>query len=130
MKPSTGALSAVKRSPFTAGIYPFGIAIDPTGKFLYVANEVNTETTANSGSSSVYACKINPSTGTLSEVRGSPFATGTDPYGIAVDLKGKFLYVSNHVSANVSAFTINPNTGGALSEVSGSPQPERTPKES
>ena len=44
-----------------------GIAVDPTGKFLYVVN---------GGSSTVSAYTINASTGALTPVSGSPFDTG------------------------------------------------------
>src|SRR5207244_10342622 len=48
----TGALTAVPGSPFAAGMYPFSVAVDPTGRFAYVANE---------GSQSVSAYTIDPS---------------------------------------------------------------------
>ncbi|MGC2405347.1 MAG: beta-propeller fold lactonase family protein, partial [Candidatus Cybelea sp.] len=51
---------------------------------------------------------------------GSPFAAGSGPVGVAVDPKGKFAYVSNHDSDNVSAYTINAGSG-ALTPVTGSP---------
>src|SRR5437867_971621 len=35
----TGALTAVPGAPFAAGLYPFSVAVDPTGQFAYVANE-------------------------------------------------------------------------------------------
>jgi 6-phosphogluconolactonase (cycloisomerase 2 family)/uncharacterized caspase-like protein len=107
----TGAMSL--GSYTAAGIRPRNVAIEPKGKFLYVAN---------SDSDNVSAFTINSSTGALSEVSGSPFRAGAAPYGVAVDPTGRFVYVANKDSANVSAFAINPTTG-ALSKVVGSPFP-------
>src|SRR5260221_873351 len=35
---ANGALTPVPGSPFAAGTFPFSMAVDPTGKFAYVAN--------------------------------------------------------------------------------------------
>ena len=58
--------------------------------------------------------------GTLTPIPGSPFDERFDPYAIAVHPNGKFLYVINKLANNVSAFSIDPNTGG-LTELLGSP---------
>ena len=79
---------------------------------------------ANQGSDDVSAYAIDARTGALAEVAGSPFAAGTSPESISVDPSGKFAYVANFGSANVSgsvsAYTIDASTG-ALSEIAGSP---------
>jgi len=55
-------------------------------------------------------------------VKGSPFPTGgVGPLLAAVDLFGRFVYVTNFQSSNVSAFRIEPD--GALAPVAGSPFP-------
>jgi uncharacterized repeat protein (TIGR01451 family) len=87
--------------------------VDPTGKFAYVAN-------GNSANISAYT--INPSTGALTAIAGSPFPAGSTPSSVVVDPTGKFAYVANFSSANVSAYTINPSTG-ALTDIVGSPFP-------
>ena len=87
------------------------MAVDPSGKFAYVANN---------NSNSVSAYTINSTTGALSPVSGSPFPTGSAPIAVAVDPSGKFVYVANNNSNSVSAYTIN-STTGALSPVSDSP---------
>jgi hypothetical protein len=61
---SSGALTPVAGSPFSAGTEPLGVAIDPTGRFAYVAN---------SGSNNVSAYAITATTGVLTPVAGSPF---------------------------------------------------------
>jgi hypothetical protein len=49
-----------------------------------------------------------------------PYATGTNPFAIAIDPTGQFAYVANEGSNNVSAYTID-STTGALSPMAGSP---------
>jgi 6-phosphogluconolactonase (cycloisomerase 2 family) len=92
------------------------VAVDPTGKFLYVANYG----AYSNSSGNVYAYKINAATGALTPVFGSPFTAGQNPIDVVVDPKGTFVYVTNGGSNNVSAFKINATTG-ALKQVSGSP---------
>jgi YVTN family beta-propeller protein len=109
----TGALSEITGSPFAAGTLPVAVAVDPSGRFAYVANNL-------SGDVSAYA--IDAATGALSSV-GAAVAAGLRPNSIAVDPSGRFAYVANFVgdfAGNVSAYTIDAATG-ALSEVAGSP---------
>ena len=87
------------------------MAVDPGGKFLYVANRL---------SDSISAYAIDARTGVLSEMSGSPFATGGGPYSISTDISGKFVYVTNGLSDDVSAYTMNASTG-ALTPMAGSP---------
>jgi 6-phosphogluconolactonase len=116
---ATGALSSIVGSPFaTVGnAQPFGLKVDPSGKFLYVA-------LSNAGS--VAAFTIDGTTGALTSVAGSPFATAsteaTQTYEIALTPSGKFLYAFNLNGNTMSAFTIDP-ASGALSTVAGSPFP-------
>jgi 6-phosphogluconolactonase len=114
---STGALTPVAGSPFAAGIGAISIVVDPSGKFAYVANDfTNDEWMADY----VSAFIINASTGALTPVPGSPFATELGSHSVVVDPSGKFAYVANMNSGNISAFTINASTG-ALTPVPGSP---------
>jgi len=67
----------------------------------------------------VSAYATNSSSGTLSAVKavsGSLFAAGTEPVGAAVDPTGKFVYVANNASNNLSAYTINSSTGALDSD--------------
>ena len=104
--PTSGALSQLTSlgSPYGvgsgAGSGPTGIAVDPTGRFLYV-------TDYNDGS--IAAFRI-ASSGQLSLI-GSPVATGTGPNDVKVDPSGHFAYVANFLGNTVSVFTINPTTG-------------------
>ena len=117
---TTGALSPVAGSPFAAGTLPSSIAVDPSNKFIYVANQ---------GSNNVSAYTLDSTTGALTAVSGSPFTAGASPHSVVVDPSGKFAYVVNECqtsapqcygNGSVSAYAINRNTG-ALTSVPGSP---------
>jgi 6-phosphogluconolactonase len=62
-KLTNGVLSSIAEVP--TGQHPFGVAIDPTGGFLLVANKVD---------NTVSAFSINLSTGVASPISGSPFS--------------------------------------------------------
>jgi 6-phosphogluconolactonase len=95
------------------------LAVPLFSQFLYQTNTF---------SDNVSAYKMNASTGALTPVPGSPFATGHGPQAISADPTGSFLYVLNDgfigASGNdigsISAYTINA-ASGALTEVAGSP---------
>jgi 6-phosphogluconolactonase len=101
----------VTGSPFATGTQPYGVAVDPTGQFVYVPNN---------GSNNVSGYAINATSGVLKAVKGSPFAAGANTDGVAVDPLGKFAYAANDSSNNVSAYAIN-STSGALQQAKGSP---------
>ena len=108
INPSNGALTEVKGSPFAADYGSYAVAIDPTGRFAYIANDGTGS--GDPGDISVFA--INPRDGALTPIQGSPFSAGSNPIGIAITPNDKFAYVANYISANISIFAINPTTGG------------------
>src|SRR5262249_44333261 len=66
-------------SPFPAGSTPRSAAVDPSGKFLYVANF------AFPAPGNVSGYTINSSSGALTAIPGSPFATGgIGPISVAI----------------------------------------------
>ena len=68
------------------------MAVDPKGKFAYVAND---------GLRQPYsAYTIDATSGALTPVAGSPFEAGSGTTGVAVDPRGKFAYVSNYYDRN------------------------------
>src|SRR5262249_34504560 len=121
IEPTTGALTPVPNSPFStgpAGAHPFGIAVHPSGKFLYVTNN---------GSGNVSAYTIDATTGALTAIDANPgtvaidnFPAGTGPQSVTIDPSGKFAYVANNASNNISAYTIDPSSG-ALTALPSSP---------
>ncbi|MFO1217394.1 MAG: beta-propeller fold lactonase family protein [Burkholderiaceae bacterium] len=105
-----GALSALG-TPVATGVGPRSIAVDPKGRFAYVAN---------GGGSSVSQYKIEAD-GTLTGL-GS-VATGTsvssEPRSVVVDPTGKYVYVANLGDDNVSHFQID-QTNGTLTKIADS----------
>jgi 6-phosphogluconolactonase (cycloisomerase 2 family) len=70
---TTGALTPIAGSPFPAGLRPKSLTVDPSGRFVYVANLL-------SNNVSTYA--IDGSTGALTPVADSPFPTGVEPLSV------------------------------------------------
>jgi 6-phosphogluconolactonase (cycloisomerase 2 family) len=75
INPSSGVLTPMAASPYASGINPQSVTIGPTGEYAYVVN--TRHSVGGAGSVSVFA--INPTSGVLAEVTGSPFAAGTNP---------------------------------------------------
>lgn len=113
---TTGALSPVGGSPFTSGTAPVSLIADSSGKHLYVVNHGK----GDGNDSTIAQYSINSMTGALLIVIGGTHHTGTSSHQAVFGLNEKFVYVANHGSANISAFSVHPQTG-ALSEISGSP---------
>jgi 6-phosphogluconolactonase (cycloisomerase 2 family) len=74
----SGGLTVMTGSPFRAGTNAQGIAVDASGRFVYVTSYVN----ASGVPGSVVALAINPTTGVLTGVAGSPFAAGSETSAI------------------------------------------------
>jgi 6-phosphogluconolactonase len=102
---TTGAV-AVIGAPTAAGKSPHAILgfqnlFSQDKKFVFVGNEVDND---------VSAFAVNPMTGALTAVPGSPFAAGIDPQAMA-SVGGSQLYVANAGSDTVSAYSIDGDTG-------------------
>jgi 6-phosphogluconolactonase len=99
---------------------PIGVGINSSGQFLFLLNEGATSPAA---PSSISVFNIDTVRGLLTPVSGSPFAFASlvapNPQFLAVSPTAGFLYVSNGVSGNISAFSIG--TNGVLTELAGSP---------
>ena len=96
---SSSGLVIATPTPATGPSIGGGLALT-SNNFLYAAD---------SGNNAVDAFSVNPSTGALTVVTGSPFtvASGQGAQGMAVDPGGKFLFVPQHNTNQVAAFTIN-----------------------
>jgi 6-phosphogluconolactonase len=102
-------LTPIAGTPFsTNGLSSTAAQIEPSGKFLYVSNQV---------SANIQAYAIDQTTGVLTNVPGSPFATGEFPFPLQIDASGKYLYVAAFTSRTVSSYAIDATTG-ALTLVS------------
>jgi 6-phosphogluconolactonase len=112
---STGALSLVT-GPVQVGNDPAAVAVDASGKYVYVPN---------TSDATISAFTLDSNSGALSPVTGSPFPSGGNgnvngPLGIVASVS--FVYACN-ASNDISAFSINPSTG-LLTAVAGSPFPD------
>jgi 6-phosphogluconolactonase len=111
--PDTGAWSGVPGTPF----YPFypevrpsGIAIDPSGRFLYFASYEG---------GAIAIMRINADTGQLSLTTGSPFPVAGGPSQITTEPNGRYAFVMSGDAGTVSTLAIN-STTGVLTPVPGS----------
>lgn len=86
--------------------------VTPPARLAYVVNY---------SGHNVSVFSVNPSTGALTAISGSPFAAGgVYPISIAVDPSGRYAYVANSNSYDISSFTVDAATG-ALTTAVGSP---------
>jgi DNA-binding beta-propeller fold protein YncE len=122
-----GSLTEVPGSPFeTGGIITSGIAITPSGDRVLVTNRGTALNNApDPGSVAVY--DLDPATGRLDPVAGSPFGvTGLeDPDGIAIAPAGNRAFVTGDAGGatfdgRLAVLDID-TASGALSQVPGSP---------
>jgi 6-phosphogluconolactonase (cycloisomerase 2 family) len=103
---SNGILTELA-APLAVGVQPESVAVDPSGRFLYVAN---------TGDGTVTEFSISPKLGTLTligTVPASGVASITSSTGVSVDPSGQFVYVVNGDAPTISAFSII-QTSGAL----------------
>jgi YVTN family beta-propeller protein len=116
--PGGGSSNASTFTINSGVVDPQSIAVDPAGKFAYVASQGCSGGVG--GYVSMYT--IDPTTGALASI-GPPVSTndlGTD--SVTIDPLGKFAYVANEglyaTDGSVSAYSIDPTTG-ALTSTSG-----------
>ncbi len=94
---------------------------------LYASDKPNVMYVGTQSGAGIFAYTIDPATGALSPIAGSPFSTGVASAAVSVAPSGKFAYVTNFPPGSctvttVSGYQIDPETA-ALSPVSGSPFP-------
>ncbi|MBV9607970.1 MAG: choice-of-anchor D domain-containing protein, partial [Acidobacteria bacterium] len=106
---NTGKLHNVSYA--VVGKSPTSLAVAPSGNFVYVLD---------TASNFLEGYAIAATTGALTPIPGSPFATGNTPAQVILDSSGKFVFVSNAGDNTISVFTADPNTG-SLTPVAGSP---------
>ena len=122
--PGIAQITVLNPSPGGGASRIFRFGIDPGAaiqRFLYVAN---------SNSNTISGYNIDPNSGSLTELPGSPFAaapTATSPGWMVGDRFGKFLYLGNNPTtgckgcASLSIFSLDGQ--GSLVPVAGSPFP-------
>ena len=109
---ATGALTAMTPATIAAGLHPLSLAVDPSAKFAYVANEDSFNVSMYSVGPTGAVTPIAP--GTIAAARGGPTS-------VAVDPSGSFAYVTNGGDGlagflgSVSMYTIDAATGALAS---------------
>jgi 6-phosphogluconolactonase (cycloisomerase 2 family) len=118
---STGALGnppgMASVQSIAADTVPWGVAVDPCDRFVYVSNNLSNKISAyticNGTATQSQSCS--GANGQLFPVVGSPFAVAGSANGlgpIAVDPFGNNVYVVGTSSNTVSGFSISPVSGG------------------
>ena len=87
----TGVLTPINSSKLSfQGFSGCTLSMDPTGMFFYIAT-----------SAGVSAFTVNPASGVLVSIAGSPFSDGSVLRESVIDPAGKFLYaISNNTTSN------------------------------
>ena len=89
-----GSLSPVEGSPFETDEPRSALAFSPGGEFLYARSEPDNEW-IDVDTSALEAWWIDPETGALSELDGSPFGFDTAPGGLATHPEKNFLFTAH-----------------------------------
>jgi 6-phosphogluconolactonase (cycloisomerase 2 family) len=113
-----GTLQPMVGSPFPAGRGPFAITVDPAEHFIFVTNTAD---------STFSVLAIDPTTGALANIVGSPFnvvqinntGASTGPISISIHPSGTLLYIANQIAGNVSFYSVS--SAGVPTEMTGSP---------
>ncbi|MBO3749893.1 beta-propeller fold lactonase family protein [Streptosporangiaceae bacterium NEAU-GS5] len=111
-----GLLTELPGSPFPAPDDPEGIAITPDAQHVYAAATGQMANGTPGGRGEVEAFTVRPG-GPLNAGRSSD--AGALPNALTVSPSGRFLYVSNGDSSDISAFAIRPD--GGLLQIPGVP---------
>jgi 6-phosphogluconolactonase len=112
---ANGALVSMVNGPFSTGLFPVAMTIDPRGKYLYVSN-------FNAKTVSAYA--IDQATGAPSGSVGSAAtAVTTGPTCLSIEpALGIYLYVSDSQDGTVFGLKLDPHNGG-LTNILNTPFP-------
>ena len=106
MNPTSGELSPIELA--AAAHNASWLSFDPTGRYLYAANEV-TDFEGKSGAVSAYA--VDRKNGKL-QLLNIVSSEGAGPAHLSVDGSGKYVFVANYAGGNVAVLPIQPT--GAL----------------
>jgi 6-phosphogluconolactonase (cycloisomerase 2 family) len=109
--PGLGTSNSLPFTIMTGTVNPQSIAVDPAGKFAYVAN---VGCSGEAGYVSMYT--INSTTGALTSIGPPAASLDATANSVTVDPSGKFAYVANTgdgetTDGSVISYTINATTG-------------------
>jgi 6-phosphogluconolactonase (cycloisomerase 2 family) len=116
--PVTGGLTAGTAITFATNPWGTSMAVDPLGRFLYVAKSAEGGGSGHSTSAAVVSYMIDPMSGALTPGSSTVVSNGADL--MAPDPTGQYLYViysgSDETVSNVLALAVDPSSG-ALSQI-------------
>jgi 6-phosphogluconolactonase len=98
---ATGMLSPAKLSVET--VNPSFLTVDPTGRFLYSVNEINTYRGQETGAVSAFA--IDRKSGLLKPLNEQP-SEGSSPAHLTIDRDGKNVLVANYGGGSVAVLPV------------------------
>jgi 6-phosphogluconolactonase len=102
---SDGTWTAMAQVQAKAGPDGMSMAIDPKYRYLYAASAYTT-------SAEVLMYSVSTTTGAVTPLSPATLSiAGGDPYGLAVDGAGKFVYVADTTTQTVTSLAINQTTG-------------------
>jgi 6-phosphogluconolactonase (cycloisomerase 2 family) len=90
---------------------PIYLLVESKGKWAYVANTGNNDTTTGDAQSGITGYIIDPATHQLTEMPGLPFGTGAGPECLVEDPSDQFIYTANHFDSTVTGKAIDENAG-------------------
>ena len=104
------------------GTVPSGVAVDPCNRFVYVSNAApnNSVSAYRVCSAASLALSCPTANFSLQPISGSPYPAGDDPGPLLVDPYGKWLYVLDTGSNQISGYGISSATG-TLTAFTGAP---------
>ena len=109
---SVDASGVLTQGPvLSVGTTPSAVTITPNGGVLYVANASTLSAFAICNQVVTSCSDPNTPDGSLTAVAGSPFSAGIAPVAMLVPPSGKFLFVVDRMSNQISEFKIATGTG-------------------
>ncbi len=102
---STGTLT--EANSYTLSSPPSQLAIDPLGKYLYVVGVF----VGGNNPALVYGYSIDPTTGLLTPIAGTPFVPASTATNFAFHPSGSFIYLSNSGGESINSYSVDRNTG-------------------
>jgi 6-phosphogluconolactonase len=89
---------------------PVQLVVESKGKWFYVANDGNNNTTSGAAQSGISGYVIN-SPFQPTEIPGLPFGTGAGPQCVVEDPSDQFIYTANYYDSTVTGKALDENSG-------------------
>jgi len=129
--PASGNILIAVRN---AGSAALSVAVDPSNRLFYIGETLGISTSTSANTGALRAFSYSSLSGTLTEITGSPFASGgLTPNSILPAPSGTYVYVANSTASSsgngsITGFAVSANGNSySLAQVSGSPSVGITP---